>query len=62
MSQNTCRKTKVIRPEEGGFDPVDRTRGSRLKKPPVESFWAFYGKPSLYGSIGGNPKGCIPRR
>ena len=33
MSQNTCRKAKVIRPEEGGSDPADRTRGSKAKSP-----------------------------
>jgi hypothetical protein len=40
MSQNTCRKAKVIRPEEGGSDPADKDPGVEGEKAPVESFWA----------------------
>ena len=34
MSQNTCRKAKVIRPEEGGSDPADKDPGVEGEKAP----------------------------
>ena len=58
MSQNTCRKAKVIRPEEGGSDPADRTRGSKAKSPPLSPFGRDRAKNALRcGSIGGNGNG-----
>ena len=41
MSQNTCRKALVIRPEEDGAGQENKDPGETRKKAPVESFWAF---------------------